>query len=199
MCPGGQVIAASSEIGGVVTNGMSAFARSKPNANSAILVSITPDDFDDDHPLAGIEFQRKWEQAAFELAGSDYSAPAQLVKDFLKAKPSKSLRQLAPSYRPGVYLCDLADCLPAYVIDAMREGIDAFDEKLPGFAMRDAVLTGVETRSSAPVRILRGDDYQSTNTKGLYPAGEGAGYAGGIISAAVDGIKVAEAISAKDN
>jgi len=195
MCPGGQVIAASSEIGGVVTNGMSAFARSKPNANSAILVSITPDDFDGDHPLAGIQFQRKWEQAAFKLAGSDYTAPAQLVKDFLKAKPSKNLRQLAPSYRPSVQLCDLADCLPAYVINAMREGIVAFDEKLPGFAMRDAVLTAVETRSSAPVRILRGDDYQSTNTQGLYPAGEGAGYAGGIISAAVDGIKVAEAIA----
>lgn len=195
MCPGGQVIAASSEAGGVVTNGMSAFARNKPNANSAILVSITPEDFPDENPLAGIQFQRKWEQAAFELAGSDYSAPAQLVKDFLKAKPSKSLRQLQPSYKPGIELCDLAECLPAYVVSAMREGIDAFDEKLPGFAMRDAVLTGVETRSSAPVRILRGDDYQSTNTKGLYPAGEGAGYAGGIISAAVDGIKVAEAVA----
>lgn len=199
MCPGGQVIAAASEVGGVVTNGMSAFARSKPNANSAILVSITPDDFDDDHPLAGIQFQRKWEQAAFKLAGSDYSAPAQLVKDFLKAKPSKNLRQLQPSYKPGIQLCDLADCLPGYVINAMREGIVAFDEKLPGFAMRDAILTGVETRSSSPVRILRGDDYQSTNTTGLYPAGEGAGYAGGIISAAVDGIKVAEAIAEKNN
>ena len=199
MCPGGQVIAASSEVGGVVTNGMSAFSRNKPNANSAILVSITPDDFPDDHPLAGIQFQRKWEQAAFKLAGSDYNAPAQLVKDFLKAKPSKTLRQLQPSYKPGIQLCDLADCLPAYVVNAMREGIIAFDEKLPGFAMRDAVITGVETRSSAPVRILRGEDYQSTNTAGLYPAGEGAGYAGGIISAAVDGIKVAEAISAKND
>jgi len=195
MCPGGQVIGASSEEGGVVTNGMSIYARNKPNANSALLVSVTPEDFDSDDPLAGIEFQRKWERLAFALGGSNYNAPVQLVKDFLKAKASKSLRQLQPSYKPGVQLCDLADCLPGYVVNAMREGIIAFDKKLAGFAMRDAVLTGVETRSSAPVRIVRGEDHQSINTQGLYPAGEGAGYAGGIISAAVDGIKVAEAIT----
>lgn len=199
MCPGGQVIGASSEAGGVVTNGMSAFARNKPNANSGLVVGVTPEDFGDAHPLAGIEFQRKWERAAFKLGGGDYKAPVQLVKDFLKAKTSKNLRQLEPSYKPGVQLCDLAECLPAYVVNAMREGIVVFDKKLPGFAMRDAVLTGVETRTSAPVRILRGDDFQSTNTAGLYPAGEGAGYAGGIISAAVDGIKVAEAICAINN
>jgi len=194
MCPGGQVVAAASEEGGVVTNGMSQYSRSERNANSGIVVGITPEDFPGD-PLAGMEFQRKWEARAFELGGKNYCAPGQLVGDFLAGRPSTAFGSVQPSYTPGVHLCDLSSALPDYVIAAMREAIPAFDKQIRGFAMHDAVLTGVETRTSSPIRIKRKDDYQSLNTRGLYPAGEGAGYAGGILSAAVDGIKVAEALA----
>ena len=196
MCPGGTVVAAASEEGHVVTNGMSQYSRNERNANSGIVVGITPDDFPDNNPLAGIELQRELESKAFVLGGSNYDAPAQLVGDFLKAQPSTELGSVQPSYTPGVHLTDLSDSLPAYAIEAIREALPAFERKIKGFAMNDAVLTGVETRTSSPVRIKRNrDDYQSLNTKGLYPAGEGAGYAGGILSAAVDGIEVAEAVA----
>lgn len=194
MCPGGTVVAAASEPGRVVTNGMSQYSRSERNANSGIVVDITPADYPGD-PLAGIAFQRRWEERAFELGGSDYRAPAQLVGDFLAGKPSTALGSVQPSYTPGVHLCDLSTALPDYAIAAIREAIPAFDKQIKGFAMHDAVLTGVETRTSSPVRIKRGEDFQSLNTRGLYPTGEGAGYAGGILSAAVDGIKVAEAVA----
>lgn len=195
MCPGGEVIASSSEPGGVVTNGMSTHARNKANANSALLVGVKPEDFGNDHPLAGIEFQRRWEQAAFRIGGENYHAPVQLVGDLLVGRTSKGLGDVKPSYTPGVTPTDLAGCLPDYVIGALREGIGGLDRKLRGFARHDAVLTGVETRSSAPVRILRGEKLESVRMGGLYPAGEGAGYAGGIISAAVDGLRVAEAVA----
>ena len=196
MCPGGRVIASSSEAGSVVTNGMSSFARSLSNANAALLVGIHPKDFNSDHPLAGIAFQRFWEQKAFELAGSNYKAPAQLIEDFLHNRPSKQLGCIAPTYTPGVELCSLAHCLPTYVTKALRAAIYSFDKKIKGFAQADAVLTAIESRSSSPVRIPRDNiSFQSINTKGLYPSGEGAGYAGGIISAAVDGIKTAQAIA----
>ena len=195
MCPGGRVIASSSEPGSVVTNGMSSNARNLPNANAALLVGIKPEDFPTDHPLAGIELQRKWERRAFELAGADYKAPAQLVEDFLQGRPSKQIGSVKPTYTPGVELTDLKRCLPDYVTQALRNAIPAMDKKLKGFALPDAVLTGIESRSSSPVRITRDDSYQSTNTRGLYPAGEGAGYAGGIISAAIDGLKSAEAVA----
>ncbi len=194
MCPGGTVVAATSEAGHVVTNGMSQYSRNERNANSAIVVGITPDDYPG-HPLAGIEFQRKLEATAFKLGGENYQAPGQLVGDFLANKPSSALGSVLPSYTPGVHLCDLSPALPDYAIEALREAIPAFDKKIKGFAMADAVLTGVETRTSSPVRIKRNEHYQSINTQGLYPAGEGAGYAGGILSAAVDGIKVAEALA----
>ena len=194
MCPGGQVVAATSEEGRVVTNGMSQYERSGKNANSGIVVGITPDDYPGD-PLAGIVFQRQWEERAFELGGQSYKAPGQLVGDFLAEQPSTACGNVKPTYKPGVHWCDLSTSLPDYAIAAIREALPAFDEKIPGFAMHDAVLTGVETRTSSPIRIKRGDDYQSLNTKGLYPAGEGAGYAGGILSAGVDGIKVAEAVA----
>jgi len=194
MCPGGQVVAATSELGRVVTNGMSQYERSGKNANSGIVVGITPADYPDG-PLAGIELQRRLEAGAFELGGGTYKAPAQLVGDFLAQRPSTSLGSVNPSYRPGVQLCDLSTSLPDYAIAAIREAIPVFDQQIKGFAMHDAVLTGVETRTSSPLCIKRGDDYQSLNTKGLYPAGEGAGYAGGILSAGVDGIKVAEAVA----
>lgn len=195
MCPGGQVVAATSESGRVVTNGMSQYERSGKNANSGIVVGITPEvDYPDD-PLAGIAFQRTLEARAFELGGSTYEAPGQLVGDFLGDRPSSSLGSVIPTYRPGVHLGDLSTSLPGYAIDAIREAIPAFDQQLPGFAMHDAVLTGVETRTSSPIRIKRDSTFQSLNTKGLYPAGEGAGYAGGILSAGVDGIKVAEAVA----
>lgn len=194
MCPGGQVVAATSEVGRVVTNGMSQYERSGKNANSGIVVGITPEDYPGS-PLAGIDFQRRLEEQAFELGGSTYEAPGQLVGDFLAQKPSTQLGAVKPSYRPGVHLCDLSLSLPDYAIAAIREAIPAFDKQIEGFAMHDAVLTGVETRTSSPICIKRGDDYQSLNTKGLYPAGEGAGYAGGILSAGVDGIKVAEAVA----
>jgi uncharacterized FAD-dependent dehydrogenase len=194
MCPGGTVVAATSETGHVVTNGMSQYSRNERNANSGIVVGITPDDYPG-HPLAGIEFQRRLEAHAFELGGKTYEAPGQLVGDFLAKRPSIALGSVQPSYTPGVHLCDLSSALPDYAIEAIREAIPAFDKKIKGFAMHDAVLTGVETRTSSPVRIKRNADYQSLNTRGLYPAGEGAGYAGGILSAAVDGIKVAEALA----
>jgi hypothetical protein len=194
MCPGGTVVAATSEAGHVVTNGMSQYSRNERNANSGIVVGITPDDYPG-HPLAGIDFQRRLEAAAFRLGGGTYEAPGQLVGDFLAQRPSSQLGAVQPSYTPGVHLCDLSSALPDYAIAAIREAIPAFDKKIKGFAMNDAVLTGVETRTSSPIRIKRNEHYQSLNIKGLYPAGEGAGYAGGILSAAVDGIKVAEALA----
>jgi uncharacterized protein len=194
MCPGGQVVAATSEVGRVVTNGMSQYERSGKNANSGIVVGITPADYPGS-PIAGIEFQRRLEEKAFELGGGTYEAPGQLVGDFLTATASTQLGSVKPSYKPGVHLCDLSSSLPDYAIEAIREAIPAFDKQIDGFSMHDAVLTGVETRTSSPICIKRGADYQSLNTKGLYPAGEGAGYAGGILSAGVDGIKVAEAVA----
>ncbi len=194
MCPGGTVVAATSEEGCVVTNGMSQYSRNERNANSGIVVGITPEDFPGD-VLAGVEFQRKWESRAFELGGRSYNAPAQRVGDFLAGQPSTHLGEVVPSYTPGVTPTDLSTALPDYAIAAIREALPAFDKQIKGFAMDDAILTGVETRTSSPVRIKRGGDYQSINIKGLYPAGEGAGYAGGILSAAVDGIEVAEAVA----
>ena len=194
MCPGGTVVAATSEPGRVVTNGMSQYSRNERNANAGIVVGITPDDYPGG-PLAGIAFQRKWEERAFELGGGDYCAPGQLVGDFIAGRPSTSLGSVEPSYKPGVRPTDLSTALPDYVIEAIREALPQLDKKIPGFAMHDAVLTGVETRTSSPLRVRRGDDFQSINVEGLYPAGEGAGYAGGIYSAAIDGIEVAEAVA----
>jgi uncharacterized FAD-dependent dehydrogenase len=198
MCPGGTVVAATSEEGRVVTNGMSQYSRNERNANAAIVVGVTPADFPGDveaNPLAGMDFQRRWEAAAFEAGGGSYKAPAQKVGDFLAGRPSTGPGSVIPSYTPGVHWTDLSACLPDYVIATIREAIPAFDKQIRGFAMEDAVLTGVETRTSSPIRITRGADCQSLNTRGLYPAGEGAGYAGGILSAAVDGIQVAEAVA----
>ena len=194
MCPGGTVVAAASEPGRLVTNGMSQYSRNERNANSAIVVGVTPDDYPG-HPLAGIAFQRHWEERAFVAGGSSYAAPAQRVGDFLRGIPSAAPGTVLPSYRPGVLMTDLAACLPEYVVAALREALPAFSRQIRGFALDDALLTGVETRTSSPIRIRRGEDYQSANIRGLYPAGEGAGYAGGILSAAVDGIKVAEALA----
>ena len=195
MCPGGTVVAASSEAGGVVTNGMSQYSRNERNANSAIVVGITPQEDYPEHVLAGVDLQRKLEQLAFELGGADYSAPAQLVGDFLNDQSSTELASTLPSYQPGIKLTDLSLALPAFAVAAIREAIPVFDKQIKGFAMADALLTGVETRTSSPICIKRGKAYQSLNTIGLYPAGEGAGYAGGILSAGIDGIKVAEAIA----
>ncbi len=196
MCPGGTVVAATSEIGRVVTNGMSQYSRNERNANAGIVVGVTPAQDYPEHVLAGIDFQRRWEAAAFIAGGENYHAPAQLVGDFLAGRASTALGTVTPSYQPGVKLTDLARCVPEFVIDAVREALPAFDQALEGFAMPDAVLTGVETRTSSPIRITRRDDnFQSLNTTGLFPAGEGAGYAGGIMSAGVDGIKVAEAVA----
>ena len=195
MCPGGTVVAASSEAGGVVTNGMSQYSRNERNANSAIVVGITPQEDYPEHVLAGVDLQRKLEQLAFELGGADYSAPAQLVGDFLNGQSSTELASARPSYQPGIKLTDLSLALPAFAVAAIREAIPVFDKQIKGFAMADALLTGVETRTSSPICIKRGKAYQSLNTIGLYPAGEGAGYAGGILSAGIDGIKVAEAIA----
>ena len=198
MCPGGQVVAATSEEGRVVTNGMSQYSRAERNANAALVVNVNPEDFPGDYktnPLAGIDFQRQWESAAFVAGGSNYSAPAQRVGDFLAGRPSTALGAVDPSYQPGVHMTDLSSCVPPYVIAALREAIPAFEKQIRGFAMADAVLTGVETRTSSPIRITRNAECQSLNTRGLYPAGEGAGYAGGILSAAVDGIKVAEQLA----
>jgi uncharacterized FAD-dependent dehydrogenase len=189
------VVAAASEEGGVVTNGMSQYSRNERNANAAIVVGITPDEDYPEHVLAGIDLQRQLEVKAFELGGKNYDAPAQLVGDFLDNKPSAKLAKISPSYQPGIQLGDLSQALPAFAIDAIREAIPAFDKKIKGFAMPDAILTAVETRTSSPICIKRGKDFQSVNTLGLYPAGEGAGYAGGILSAAIDGIKVAEALA----
>ncbi len=229
MCPGGTVVAATSEPGRVVTNGMSQYSRNERNANAGIVVGIDPADYPDGlddvadwqaafgpedgaryaaqaaemarrqppqhHPLAGIVLQRRLEARAYVLGGSSYEAPGQLVGDFLAGKPSQDFGSVLPSYKPGVHLGDLAGALPAYAIEAMREALPAFGRKIKGFDMHDAVLTGVETRTSSPLRIPRGEDFQSLNVRGLYPAGEGAGYAGGILSAGVDGIKVAEAVA----
>ncbi|ROU06290.1 NAD(P)/FAD-dependent oxidoreductase [Lysobacter enzymogenes] len=197
MCPGGTVVAAASEPGRVVTNGMSQYSRNERNANAAIVCGITPEDFAPygEGPLAGIELQRYWEARAFELGGGEYEAPGQLVGDFLKGRASGEFGTVQPSYKPGVRLGDLAPSLPEYAIAAIREALPAFDKQIRGFAMRDAVLTGVETRTSSPVRITRGEDGHSLNTRGLFPAGEGAGYAGGILSAGVDGIRTAEAVA----
>jgi uncharacterized FAD-dependent dehydrogenase len=197
MCPGGTVVAAASEPGRVVTNGMSQYSRNERNANAAIVCGITPEDYTPygEGPLAGIELQRHWEARAFELGGGEYEAPGQLVGDFLKGRASGAFGTVLPSYKPGVRLGDLAPSLPEYAIAAIREALPAFDRQIRGFAMHDAVLTGVETRTSSPVRITRGEDGHSLNTRGLFPAGEGAGYAGGILSAGVDGIRTAEAVA----
>ncbi len=193
MCPGGYVVAAASEKNHLVTNGMSEHKRDGNNANSAILVGVTPADFSNEHPLAGIEFQRKWERLAYEHGGESYKAPAQLTGDFLTDRPSSHWGSVEPTYKPGVVFVELKNCLPQYVADTLKEAIRDFDAKIRGFAMPDSILTGVETRSSSPVRITRDNSYLS-NISGLYPVGEGAGYAGGIMSSAVDGIKVAEKI-----
>ena len=197
MCPGGQVVAAASEDGGVVVNGMSLYARDGENANSALLVNVLPEDFGGDDPLAGVAFQRRWERAAFEAGGGDWRAPAQKVGDFLAKRPSEGPGNVRPSYRPGVKWGSLDGCLPGFVTESLREALPLLDKKLRGFSHPDAVLTGVETRSSSPVRIKRDEDCQS-NLRGLYPCGEGAGYAGGIMSAAVDGMRCAEAVLSSD-
>jgi uncharacterized FAD-dependent dehydrogenase len=207
MCPGGTVVAATSEPDRVVTNGMSQYSRNERNANAGIVVGLAPQDYRQDgridgpvDPLDGIAFQRFWESRAYELGGGGYHAPGALVGDFLRRQRSATFGDVQPSYRPGVRLTDLAEpgreSLPAYALDAIREALPAFERQIRGFAMDDAVLTGVETRTSSPLRIPRGRDYQSLNVRGLYPAGEGAGYAGGIMSASVDGIEVAEAVGA---
>jgi uncharacterized FAD-dependent dehydrogenase len=206
MCPGGTVVAATSEPGRVVTNGMSQYSRNERNANAGIVVGIAPQDYRQDgasqgpvNPLDGMRFQRQWESRAFELGEGGYQAPGQLVGDFLRQQRSTTLGSVLPSYKPGVRLTDLAEpgreSLPAYALEAIRESIPAFERQIPGFAMADAVLTGVETRTSSPLRITRNRQYQSLNVRGVYPAGEGAGYAGGIMSAGVDGIEVAEAVA----
>ncbi len=197
MCPGGTVVAATSEPNRVVTNGMSQYSRNERNANAGIVVGITPEDFPGgpENILGGIELQRELESRAFELGGRNYQAPGQLVGDFVAGVPSKELGSVEPSYKPGVHLTDLTQVLPDYAIDAIREALPEFGKQIQGFDMHDAVLTGVETRTSSPVRITRNNHYQSLNTKGLYPGGEGAGYAGGILSAAVDGIELAEAVA----
>ncbi|MBE5056016.1 FAD-dependent monooxygenase [Pseudoflavonifractor sp. DSM 107456] len=208
VCPGGEVVAAASDYGQVVTNGMSHRARDGENINGGFLVGVGPEDFPGDDPLAGVRFQETWEQAAWELGTGGaaprwqedaplFHAPAQTVGDFLAGRPSQGPGQVQPTYRPGVTWSDLTRCLPAYVTDTLREALPIFDRKVHGFAAPDAVLTGVETRSSSPVRILRGEDLQSTGLRGLYPCGEGAGYAGGIMSAAVDGVRVAEAVATR--
>ena len=208
MCPGGTVVAATSEVERVVTNGMSQYSRNERNANAGIVVGIAPQDYRQDgqaespvNPLDGMAFQRFWESRAYALGGGGYVAPGQLVGDFIKGQRSSAPGTLMPSYTPGVLMTDLAApgnaSLPAYAIEAIREALPAFEKQIKGFAMADAVLTGVETRTSSPLRIARGKDFQSLNVKGLYPAGEGAGYAGGIMSAGVDGIEVAEALGAQ--
>ena len=195
MCPGGRVVAAASEPGRLVTNGMSQYSRAEFNANAGIVVGITPADFPEAGPLGGIAFQRHWEARAFTVGGGTYAAPAQRVEDFLAGRPSTTLGNVTPSYKPGVTPTDLALCLPDFAVAAIREALPAFARQLRGFALPDAVMTGVETRTSSPLRIDRTDVCESPNTPGLYPAGEGAGYAGGILSAGVDGIRVAEAVA----
>ena len=218
MCPGGTVVAATSEPGRVVTNGMSQYSRAERNANAGMVCAISPEDYPQDaesfawafdgktlgaeklqkgehHPLSGVVLQRQLESKAYELGGQNYSAPGQLVGDFVAGTPSSEFGAVQPSYKPGIHLGDLHQALPAYAIEAMREALPAFGKKIRGYDMQDAVLTGVETRTSSPVKIGRGADFQSDNTRGLYPAGEGASYAGGILSAGVDGIKVGEAVA----
>ena len=194
MCPGGTVVAATSEPGRVVTNGMSQYSRNERNANSGIVVGITPEDYPGG-PLAGIELQERLESHAYVLGGSNYEAPAQLVGDFIAGKPSTALGSVEPSYKPGVSLGDLALALPDFAIEAIREALPAFEKQIKGFSMHDAILTGIETRTSSPLRMTRDASMQSLNVKGLFPAGEGAGYAGGILSAGVDGIRIAEAVA----
>lgn len=194
MCPGGQVVAAASEEGMLVTNGMSEYKRDKKNANSALVVSISPEDFKNSHPLSGVEFQRTWEGKAYELGGRNFHAPIQLTGDFLRGTVSRSIGGVKPSYAPGIQFCDLHMCLPEYVTLSMKEALGDFNRKIKGFASNDAVLTGVETRTSAPLRIIRKENMESESLDNFYPIGEGAGYAGGIVSAAVDGIKAAERI-----
>ncbi|MDQ3200852.1 MAG: NAD(P)/FAD-dependent oxidoreductase, partial [Pseudomonadota bacterium] len=195
MCPGGTVVAATSEPNRVVTNGMSQYSRNERNANSGIVVGITPEVDYPGGPLAGIELQERLESHAFVLGGSNYEAPAQLVGDFIAGKPSTELGSVEPSYKPGVALGDLALALPAFAIEAIREALPAFEKQIRGYSLHDAVLTGIETRTSSPLRITRNESMQSLNVKGLFPAGEGAGYAGGILSAGVDGIRIAEAVA----
>ncbi|MBT3565227.1 MAG: hypothetical protein HN493_14950, partial [Gammaproteobacteria bacterium] len=195
MCPGGTVVAATSEPGRVVTNGMSQYSRNERNANAAIVVGIEPEKDYPGHPLAGIDLQQSLETLAYELGGENYNAPAQLVGDFLKGKASSTLKSVTPSYKPGVTLSDLSKALPKFAVDAIREAIPAFDRQIKGYSMNDAVLTGIETRTSSPISIKRDRSLQNMSTRGLYPAGEGAGYAGGILSAGIDGIKVAEAVA----
>ena len=195
MCPGGTVVAATSEPGRVVTNGMSQYSRNERNANSGFVVGIDPERDYPGHPLAGVAFQRKWESLAYVAGGSSYKAPGQKVGDFMAGRPSTAFGEVLPSYKPGVTLTDLSACLPDFVIEAMREALPVFGRQIAGYDHPDVILTGVETRTSSPIRITRGKDFQSLNTAGLFPAGEGAGYAGGILSAAVDGIKVAEAVA----
>lgn len=193
MCPGGEVVAAASEGNRLVTNGMSYYSRNKENSNAAILVSVSPEDFEGTSPLRGMAFQRYYEGKAYELGGGGYRAPIQLAGDFLKDKVSSKLGKIKPSYTPGFEFRDLRQCLPGYVIEALKDGIQNFDRKIKGFAADDAVMTGIESRTSAPVKIIRNENFQSISVKRIFPAGEGAGYAGGIISAAVDGLKAAEA------
>jgi uncharacterized protein len=195
MCPGGQVVAAASEPGRLVTNGMSQYTRAEWNANAGLVVGITPEVDYPGHPLAGIAYQRLWEERAFVAGGSAYKAPAQRVGDFLAGVASTALGTVIPSYKPGVTLTDLSQCLPEFAVTAMREAIPAFERQIRGYSLADAIMTGVETRTSSPIRIGRDSTYQSLNTRGLYPAGEGAGFAGGILSAGVDGIRVAEAVA----
>nr|WP_303829213.1 NAD(P)/FAD-dependent oxidoreductase [Asticcacaulis taihuensis] len=195
MCPGGRVVAAASEPGRVVTNGMSQYSRKEFNANAGFVVGIDPERDYPGHPLAGIELQRKLEAQAFVAGGSTYQAPGQKVGDFLAGRASTEFGEVLPSYKPGVHLTDLSKCLPAFVIEAMREALPVFGRQIKRYDHPDAMLTGVETRTSSPIRVTRGKDLQSLNTQGLYPAGEGAGYAGGILSAAIDGIKIAEAVA----
>ena len=197
MCPGGVVVSAASEEGRLVTNGMSYHARNSKNANSALVVTVSPEDFTGDSPLRGMEFQRHYESLAFKLGGGNYKAPVQLLGDFMKNRPSTKLGKITPSYTSGYEFKELKNCLPVYVVAALKEGIENFDKKIRGYASKDAILTGIETRTSAPVRINRDKTLESINVCGLYPTGEGAGFAGGIISSAVDGIKVAEHIIEK--
>jgi len=195
MCPGGRVVAATSEPGRVVTNGMSQYSRKEFNANAGFVVGIDPERDYPGHPLAGIELQRRLESLAFVAGGSDYKAPGQKVGDFLAGRASTEFGEVLPSYKPGVHLTDLSECLPGFAIEAMREALPVFGRQIRRYDHPDAMMTGVETRTSSPIRITRGKDLQSLNTQGLYPAGEGAGYAGGILSAAIDGIKIAEAVA----
>jgi uncharacterized protein len=195
MCPGGRVVAATSEPGRVVTNGMSQYSRAEFNANSGLVVGIDPERDYPGHPLAGIDLQRELEARAFVAGGEDYSAPGQTVGDLLAGRPSTEFGAVIPSYKPGVKLTDLSECLPPFVLESFREALPVFGRQIARYDHPDAVMTGVETRTSSPVRIRRGKDFQSVNVAGLYPAGEGAGYAGGILSAAIDGIKVAEAVA----